>query len=294
MRFGGGLSVLALTAGLGTRLRPYTEQRAKPALPFLGVPLALHALRHLEDLPVRELYLNLHHLPETIRDLDFYPLRLPKPQYSDESAGILGGGGALHLIIDELAEKNILLLNGDEVFLPKDPWGFRDAYKDHLGSGRLATLITMQHPEVGVHFGGAWTDEHNRVVRFHREKQNSLVGHHYVGYVFLNSRIRNYFKSQIAEENILYETLTRALAQGEEVLCFDMDAHWYETGQTPLFLESTKLLLDLLEKKPAVDAGVQAFLNFIRNFPQPELLIERQDPALCARLQAFWSSLNAL
>ncbi len=57
---------LVLTAGLGTRLRPLTYVRAKAAVPVNGETLARRVVRWLSGQGVRDLVLNLHHLPETI------------------------------------------------------------------------------------------------------------------------------------------------------------------------------------------------------------------------------------
>ena len=60
------LPALLLTAGLGTRLRPLSSVRAKPAVPVAGEPLVRRILGWLSSQGVRDVVLNLHHLPETI------------------------------------------------------------------------------------------------------------------------------------------------------------------------------------------------------------------------------------
>jgi mannose-1-phosphate guanylyltransferase len=57
---------LVLTAGLGTRLRPLTDVRAKPAIPVAGEPMIRRIIRWLVARGVADLVLNLHHLPETL------------------------------------------------------------------------------------------------------------------------------------------------------------------------------------------------------------------------------------
>src|SRR6185503_7259404 len=59
------LTALVLTAGLGTRLEPLTYLRAKAAVPVNGETLARRVIRWLAAHGVRELVLNLHHLPAT-------------------------------------------------------------------------------------------------------------------------------------------------------------------------------------------------------------------------------------
>ena len=57
---------LVLTAGLGTRLRPLTLARAKPAIPLAGEPAIRRIIRWLASYDVADVVLNLHYLPETI------------------------------------------------------------------------------------------------------------------------------------------------------------------------------------------------------------------------------------
>ena len=57
---------LILTAGLGTRLRPLTDVRAKAAVPINGEPLTVRVGRWLAGLGIVDQVYNLHHHPATI------------------------------------------------------------------------------------------------------------------------------------------------------------------------------------------------------------------------------------
>ena len=59
------MKAMILAAGLGTRLRPLTLERAKPAIPLLGKPLVIRLLEKLAQHGVTDFRLNLHHLPRT-------------------------------------------------------------------------------------------------------------------------------------------------------------------------------------------------------------------------------------
>jgi NDP-sugar pyrophosphorylase family protein len=60
------MDALLLCAGLGTRLRPLTEERPKPLVPVLDRPLAAFAIDHLAAAGVRRVVANAHHLAEQI------------------------------------------------------------------------------------------------------------------------------------------------------------------------------------------------------------------------------------
>jgi NDP-sugar pyrophosphorylase family protein len=53
-----------LGAGLGTRLRPLTEDLPKPLVPIFHKPLITFALDHLIDIGIRQIFINTHRLPE--------------------------------------------------------------------------------------------------------------------------------------------------------------------------------------------------------------------------------------
>ena len=55
-----------LCAGLGTRLRPLTDNMPKQMIPVGGKPLLEHLLVQLRDQGVQEFFINLHYLPDAI------------------------------------------------------------------------------------------------------------------------------------------------------------------------------------------------------------------------------------
>lgn len=84
-----------LAAGFGTRMLPLTKTVPKPLLPLWGKPLIVHTLEMLRDWGVREVCINLHHLPQVITDyLAKHPVRGLDVGFSREDKA-LGTGGAL-------------------------------------------------------------------------------------------------------------------------------------------------------------------------------------------------------
>jgi NDP-sugar pyrophosphorylase family protein len=59
---------VVLAAGLGERLRPLTLEFPKPAIPFLNKPVICHIFDDLLAYGVTRVFVNLHHLPEKIRE----------------------------------------------------------------------------------------------------------------------------------------------------------------------------------------------------------------------------------
>lgn len=129
------MRAVVLAAGLGTRMRPLTDEIAKPALPVLNEPLIVRTLRELKRAGVSEVMINLHHRPDTIRAaIPTGDLGL-KIRYSREKV-ILGTGGALRKIRGWLGRDPFLLVNGDVVF----DFDLKRMIERHRDSSALATL----------------------------------------------------------------------------------------------------------------------------------------------------------
>jgi NDP-sugar pyrophosphorylase family protein len=106
---------MLMAAGLGTRLRPFTERIPKPLIPVMGVPCAEFALQALHAAGVHQVVANLHHLAdETARGLR---TMLPTVQFSDETAELLGSGGGIRTalsILDAMSGGgSFFILNAD-------------------------------------------------------------------------------------------------------------------------------------------------------------------------------------
>ena len=61
------MRAMILAAGAGTRMRPLSNLRAKPALPVLGFPVIVTLLEFLKTHGVGEALINVHHRAESIR-----------------------------------------------------------------------------------------------------------------------------------------------------------------------------------------------------------------------------------
>jgi NDP-sugar pyrophosphorylase family protein len=104
---------LVLTAGTGTRLRPLTLVRAKPAIPVAGEPLVRRIVRRLAASGVTDAVLNLHHLPATLTAVMGEGADLGvRVRYSWEPC-LLGSAGGPRKALPLLESDTFLIVNGD-------------------------------------------------------------------------------------------------------------------------------------------------------------------------------------
>lgn len=59
---------MILAAGMGTRLRPLTDNLPKIMLPIAGRPLIDYIVRLFREHGIEDIAINLHHKPETVRE----------------------------------------------------------------------------------------------------------------------------------------------------------------------------------------------------------------------------------
>jgi mannose-1-phosphate guanylyltransferase len=102
-----------LGAGLGTRLRPLTDDLPKPLIPIFQKPLITFALDHLCGLGVESFVMNTHHLGTQFENLlgggtyAGYPLRLVHER------DLLGTGGGIKNVEGLLRREPFIVYSGD-------------------------------------------------------------------------------------------------------------------------------------------------------------------------------------
>ena len=247
---------MILAAGLGTRLRPVTEKLAKPAVPFLNIPLLYYPLELLTGLGIDKLVINTHHRPEQIEQAAKHSLFGAPIALSYEPGQPLGSGGGIWGARGELrGGGDFVVCNGDEVILPRDPGVIARFASEHRKHKALATILVMEHPLVGTQFGGVWTDAGGDVKGFGKDPKAfgpGLKGYHYIGLLLLNDRVFDYLPE--GESNILYDALKAAIDAGETVRACVGEFTWFETGNLKDFLEASESALRLLENGRGNDA----------------------------------------
>jgi mannose-1-phosphate guanylyltransferase len=292
------MNVMALAAGLGTRLRPHTDSVPKPAIPFLGYPMSYYGIELLDGVSIDRFVVNQHHLPDQIKDL-YLQLRFPpwrELRFSFEPQ-ILGGGGAIRQAFPWLKGRGaFLVMNADEVILPQHPGVMKDLFWFHKNHKGIATFLCMQHPEVGTRFGGAYVADlqSGRIETFSKTPVRGLYGLHWVGVVLLEERIHEYFFSDpTREENLVYDTILSAIKAGESAYAYCADLQWFETGNEKDFLQATAFCLAELKRQPEAGWG-QSLYQILNRYPQRSFFIEKNHPELLSGLKEYFSEFHPL
>jgi mannose-1-phosphate guanylyltransferase len=247
------MNVLMLCAGEGTRLRPYTLTLPKPAIPVMGVPMAFWAYNLLPSDIIKQVAVNTFHLPHEIHRLFEDKIKyFNSLLFSDESPKILGSGGGFrkaHPLFKDQSCSTVLV-NGDEIIIPKHSGSISDFYNFHRESGAIATLLTTHHPEVGTKFGGVWSKD--QVVKgFGKQAIANTNGHHFIGVMAVRPEILKFTPTE-GEANILYDSFVNAINAGHLVNHFHIDCFWRETGNFEDYFVCQKDLMKELHQQTSI------------------------------------------
>jgi NDP-sugar pyrophosphorylase family protein len=130
-------TVFILGAGLGTRLRPLTNNIPKPLLPLGGRPIITYPMDHVMSVGIERFLVNTHHCAEQYHHV--FPERQWKglPIIFRHEVVLLDTAGGIKNIEDLLHDdETILVYNGDTVSdLP-----LRHLIDEHFAKQRAVTL----------------------------------------------------------------------------------------------------------------------------------------------------------
>lgn len=136
------MKAMIFAAGIGSRLKPLTDNMPKALIPVNGKPMLEHVILKLKAFGFDQIVINIHHLGEQIIDFlkanNNFGIQI---FISDEKDYLLDTGGGL--------KKAQQFLQGDEPFLIHNADIISDIdlkklYDSHLENNPLATLLVSQ------------------------------------------------------------------------------------------------------------------------------------------------------
>lgn len=132
------MKVMLLCAGLGTRLGDLTREMPKPMLPLHGQPLLAYLLGHLRSQGFNDIAVNLHFMPQVIRDWfgdgSRWQMRLT---YSHEDR-LLGTAGGVKNVEPFFRPEELFLVHYGDILTDQD---FGAMVRFHRERRALATLL---------------------------------------------------------------------------------------------------------------------------------------------------------
>ena len=174
----------------------------------------------------------------------------------------MGSGGGVWFARSFLqSQGDFIFMNGDEIILPSVPGQLEKAIAQHKSSGAMATILVMDHIDVGTKFGGVWVGQNSQVLGFGKKQiDNSTKGYHFIGVAIFSDKIFNYLP--VGESNILYDGLTAAIKADHRVDIFPFQCQWFETGNESDFLEATMECAEIMSGQSAEATYLKNVINW--------------------------------
>ena len=133
---------MIFAAGLGTRLRPYTDDRSKAMVEVDGRPMIEHQLLRLRAAGFTRVVINVHHYAQQIIDYvtanDGFGLDIA---FSDETGHLLDTGGGIRKALPLFDADSPVLVHNVDIFSNAD---LAALYAAHLDEGADASLLVSQ------------------------------------------------------------------------------------------------------------------------------------------------------
>jgi len=107
---------IVLAAGLGTRMRPYSDEVPKPLVKVSGKALIDYALDRLADAGVEQVVVNVHYMADAL-EAHLATRKRPRVVISDERNELMGTGGGVVKALPHLGDEPFFYMNSDTLWI---------------------------------------------------------------------------------------------------------------------------------------------------------------------------------
>lgn len=200
---------MVLSAGLGTRMRPLTDNMPKPLVEVGGKPLIDHVLDRLAEAGAEQAVVNVHYFAEQI---ERHLAGRTKPQVviSDERGVLLGTGGAVVKALPLLGEAPFFHVNSDSIWV--------DGVKPNLArlaegfdAATMDALLLLAPTTGSIGYAGRGDFEFAADGRLRRRAERGVAPFVFAGAAILSPAL---FKDAPQGEFPLTDLFARAAEQG--------------------------------------------------------------------------------
>ena len=228
------MKAMILAAGFGKRLQPLTLKRAKPAIPVMNVPLILHNLKFIKRHGINKAVINLHYLPDSIKNIVGDGSRFGMDITYSYETEIMGTAGGLKKAEEFLKNSTFIMVNSDTLI----DFDLQDAIRFHRENNSIATMALTDVSD-GEEYGPVEVDENSRVRNILGKVKWSgkpLQRRVFVGVHILESRIFDIIPSGVFYE-INAQVYPMLIEKGEKVFGYNLSGYWNDVGTLKRYLK---------------------------------------------------------
>lgn len=213
--------IFIMAGGIGTRLKPLTDNCPKPLLEVGGRPLLETILVNFKNAGFRNFFISTHYLPWMIKEYfgngNNWGVNIT---YIHEEVP-LGTGGAVSLLPKDISDLPMLIMNGD-VLTTVD---FQNLLEFHTENKATATMCVREY-EYRIPYG-VITGDGKRIISMQEKPLQRLFINAGI-YVIDQKVIRTVEKNRYVDMPTLLE---QHIKNDDSVLMFPIHEYWLDIGR---------------------------------------------------------------
>jgi MurNAc alpha-1-phosphate uridylyltransferase len=145
-------AAMIMGAGLGTRMRPLTDDRPKPLVTVGGITLIDHSIDRLAAAGVTLVVVNLHYKAEMLR-AHLARRRDVEIVFSDETEKLLDTGGGVVKAMPHFGDRAFFVLNSDSIWI-ENGTPVLAAMLAHWDESRMDGLLLLADMKTALGYEG--------------------------------------------------------------------------------------------------------------------------------------------
>ncbi|WP_375550127.1 nucleotidyltransferase family protein [Oceanicaulis alexandrii] len=218
-------TAMVMAAGLGTRMRPLTNDRCKALVELDGKPLIDWTLDKLAMAGVETAVVNVHHFADRL-EAHLAARTSPRILTSDEREQLLETGGGLAKAAPVLGETPIFVANIDSVWVEDDAESELRKLAAAFDPERMDALLLITPTENTLGFDGPGDFFMDKDGRLTRRSERASAPYAYTGVQILHPRVLKGLPVEPFSTNLIWNAALKA----RRVHGCVMDAFWMHVG----------------------------------------------------------------
>ena len=231
-------TAMVLAAGLGRRMRPLTDETAKPLIPFAGKPLVDHVLDRLVEAGVSRAVVNVHTFADKVEahvrrrsDLDVV--------ISDERDVLLDTGGGVRHALPLLGDAPFFVIASDTVWI-EGPRPNLARLGARFDPDRMDMLLLLAAASASVGTEGRGDFDMDPLGHLARRPEMGTVPFHYASALVTTAALYDGSPDGPFSNNVLFD---EAIAKGR-LFGQRLDGIWMHVGTPRSLAEAETALAD--------------------------------------------------
>lgn len=243
-------TAMVLAAGLGTRMRPITDNIPKPLICVDGKTLLDHALDALQHGGIADVTVNVHYLADQI-ETHLSARTDPAITISNERAELLDSGGGVKRAMADMTQGAFIILNADS-FWVDGAHANVEQMKSAWNSNVMDMLLLVATAEQSTGFDGPgdfFMDQHGRLSRRGEAASAPFI---YAGAIVAKAEQFQTITQNCFSLNTMFDS---AIAQNRLYGC-KLDGLWLHVGTPASIAEAEQAIERNILPTPTPDPSV--------------------------------------